>query len=609
MKGLLERHPALLYLGLALALVLLYAQTVGFGIVGRDDPWLLRDNGLLQQPAWASVQAVFFDLSAATRYRLGAEYLPLRDLSVMLDFSLFGMRWGAHHAMNVLLYALACAILALALGRWLRDRALALAIATLWAVHPLHVESATWLSERKGLLAALFAFTCLAAFQRFCERGGVGRWLLVALTLLAALWSKGLALAFIGVLGLFAWILPVPGAPRRRSWLGLAALIPVAAAAFVPIWIAGSRLAMVGEQHGGGVGAAAAMMLQIHARYLWRALLGGPLGPVYDTPAGLTHPTLFALGLAAMLALSALAMSGLWRYRCPREVIDQKTGPPTQALLGLAAGLWLGMLLPVSQLLLPLQNAMADRYLLLPSLGVCVAAGALLWRIERIRLRWALIGALVISAALLSLLQTRSWSSDEALYRQALTAHPRHVPSMLALSRLASQRGQPLEAKRWLARATTIAPKSEAVLVRRAFAALRRGDRADAIRAFRRAASQPRADRARANLALLLSRQERHAEALRYAESAVKVRRLKAHNHFALGRVALAAGKLSRAARALRRAEELRPGDLRTQLALVELELRQGKRAPARERLERLLSRTPAARSDPRVRPLLPQLR
>ena len=45
---------------------------------------------------------IFGDLSTATRLTLGAEYLPIRDISVLIDFSLFGTSWGFHHLHSLL---------------------------------------------------------------------------------------------------------------------------------------------------------------------------------------------------------------------------------------------------------------------------------------------------------------------------------------------------------------------------------------------------------------------------------------------------------------------------------------------------------------------------
>jgi hypothetical protein len=78
MRQLLRRDPLL-----ALALVLvavLYAPTLGRGIVNYDDTWLLRDNWILQEPSWASLHTILFDLSSPLRFALSPEYLPVRDL-------------------------------------------------------------------------------------------------------------------------------------------------------------------------------------------------------------------------------------------------------------------------------------------------------------------------------------------------------------------------------------------------------------------------------------------------------------------------------------------------------------------------------------------------
>ncbi|MBT8470716.1 MAG: hypothetical protein KJN97_18360, partial [Deltaproteobacteria bacterium] len=74
-------HPA--WVGLIGAL--LYARTASYGFVRLDDPWLIRDNRVLHELTPESLWHVLADFSWEQRFRLGAEYLPVRDLSVMLD--------------------------------------------------------------------------------------------------------------------------------------------------------------------------------------------------------------------------------------------------------------------------------------------------------------------------------------------------------------------------------------------------------------------------------------------------------------------------------------------------------------------------------------------
>ncbi|MCK5795988.1 MAG: glycosyltransferase family 39 protein, partial [Deltaproteobacteria bacterium] len=272
MQRFFSQHPWTLTALILIGGALLYAQTISFGLVAVDDPWLLGSNTLLQTPSLASLHHVLFDLSAPTRYRLGAEYLPVRDLSVMLDFAIFGHHYGAHHASQVFLYLVSGLALIMALRRWLASPHLAVLTAALWIAHPLHVESVAWLADRKGILAALFSFGALIAFHRFATRGSLRWWFFTTLALVAALWSKGTAIATPALLGAFLWFNPradTTAIPRRRAWIGLFATLPVVGVAFIPVWIAGSRLAMISAQHGGNTFTAGAMMMEVHARYLF----------------------------------------------------------------------------------------------------------------------------------------------------------------------------------------------------------------------------------------------------------------------------------------------------------------------------------------------------
>ncbi len=105
---------------------------------------------------------------------------PLTWLSHMLDCELFGARPGWHHAMNLAIHALNTVLLFLLLRRMNGSEATAHAkdfplwagafVAALFAVHPLHVESVAWISERKDLLSGLFFFLSLWAYVRYAAQ-------------------------------------------------------------------------------------------------------------------------------------------------------------------------------------------------------------------------------------------------------------------------------------------------------------------------------------------------------------------------------------------------------------------------------------------------------
>ena len=162
-----RRDPGLALLVLALALAfVLYAPTLGRGLVDYDDPWLYGGN-ILPSPSWASLHTVLFDLSSPQRYMLGVEYLPVRDLSVMADFAVWGSWWGGFHLTSLVGYEASIALWFAALAAFGVDRRVAGLAVLLWALHPSHAESVAWLAERKGVLGMMFAGACALGYAKF----------------------------------------------------------------------------------------------------------------------------------------------------------------------------------------------------------------------------------------------------------------------------------------------------------------------------------------------------------------------------------------------------------------------------------------------------------
>src|SRR5208337_2681153 len=91
--------------------------------------------------------------------------------SHMLDCQLYGLDHpGGHHLTNVLLHAASVILLFLTLRRMTGDLWPSALAATLFAVHPLHVESVAWVAERKDVLSGLFFMLTLAAYADYARR-------------------------------------------------------------------------------------------------------------------------------------------------------------------------------------------------------------------------------------------------------------------------------------------------------------------------------------------------------------------------------------------------------------------------------------------------------
>jgi 4-amino-4-deoxy-L-arabinose transferase-like glycosyltransferase len=108
----------------------------------------------------------------------------------MLDCQLFGLKAGGHHFTNVCLHTVAVLLLFLLLQTMTCSLWRSAFIATVFAIHPLRVESVAWISERKDVLSALFFMLTLGAYVRYVRRPSPGRYIAMAISFALGLMSK-----------------------------------------------------------------------------------------------------------------------------------------------------------------------------------------------------------------------------------------------------------------------------------------------------------------------------------------------------------------------------------------------------------------------------------
>jgi protein O-mannosyl-transferase len=177
---------ASLYVCLALtALIwLVFGQTLWHDFVNLDDHVYVYDNPLITRGLTLDGVINAFVHTHARNWH------PLTTLSHMLDCQLFGLKPGGHHFTNVLLHSVAVVLLFLLLKQMTSAFWQSAFVAALFAIHPLHVESVAWVSERKDVLSAVFFMLTLWAYVRYVRTRSVGRYLAVALFFALGLMSK-----------------------------------------------------------------------------------------------------------------------------------------------------------------------------------------------------------------------------------------------------------------------------------------------------------------------------------------------------------------------------------------------------------------------------------
>lgn len=208
--------------------VIVYAPVWRFDFVTVDDPIYVSNNphvagGLTRGGvSWAF-----------TTFHAGY-WIPLIWLSHMLDVQLYGMNAGLHHVTNVLLHIVNTILLFGLLYRVTGALGRSAFVAALFAVHPLHVESVVWVTERKDVLSTLFWMLTLWAYIRYAREPRWDRYLMMLLFVALGLMAKPMLVMLPFVLLLLdVW-------PLRRVELGGAARGPKGSASHpnqLSIWL------------------------------------------------------------------------------------------------------------------------------------------------------------------------------------------------------------------------------------------------------------------------------------------------------------------------------------------------------------------------------------
>jgi hypothetical protein len=194
-------------IGLILAVLVVYAHVGQYFFITYDDPSYVTENSHVR--AGLTLENIKWAFSTV----VDANGVPLTLISHMPVCDLFGMQGGMHHWVNVLLHALSAVLLFAALKRATGALWPSAFVAFVFALHPLHVESVAWVSERKDVLSTFLWFLALYAYIRYADRPNPRDYSLVMALFCLGLMAKPMLVTFpFTLLLLDVWPL------RRAQW-------------------------------------------------------------------------------------------------------------------------------------------------------------------------------------------------------------------------------------------------------------------------------------------------------------------------------------------------------------------------------------------------------
>jgi Flp pilus assembly protein TadD len=402
--------PSLAAAGAAVSIATLvcFWRVIDFEFVNYDDNKYILMNAVVRNGLTID------GLRWAFRTFTLANWHPLTWLSHMLDVQMFGLNAGMHHVVNVLIHAANAALLLVLLARMTGDVWRSALVAALFAIHPLHVESVAWISERKDVLSTFFGLLAMIAYVRWTStKTGTGP---IFLTILGCFALSLMCKPMLVTLPFVLLLLDIWPLRRLRTWGLIIEKLPLFA-----LSAASSIISVIAQDKGGAISSLEAISIESrlsnavvsYAMYLWQMIWPSNLSPLYPLPAS-WPPLTITLSAAILLAITILAC----RFASRRPYF-------------IVGWLWyLGTLVPVIGLIQVGTQARADRYTYVPLIGVFIMIAWSIPSIPRehraaIAIRTILVVAVLLACGAATWRQLGYWSNSIALSERALavTSH------------------------------------------------------------------------------------------------------------------------------------------------------------------------------------------
>jgi tetratricopeptide (TPR) repeat protein len=571
---------------LSLATLIVYWPVRNHEFIDLDDYAYVVNNPQVQRGL--NVQGLIWTFTSTD----ASNWHPLTWLSHMLDCQLFGLNPGWHHFINLMFHIGNTLFLFFLLKRMVRGLWVSGFVASLFALHPLHVESVAWVAERKDVLSTFFWVLTLWAYMRYVEERTIHRYLLVFFSFFLGLLSKPMlvTLPFLLLL-LDYWPLgrvslgqldsefsrgpSVSPQSQESSSQGSAVcrLVYEKTPLFVLSAIS-SLITYFVQQKGGAVTPLESIPLLFrianalvsYLMYIGKMVWPHPLAILYPYPVHL--PLWQVVGAALFLVWVSILV--IWaRKRRPYLLVGW---------------FWyIGTLVPVIGLVQVGLQSVADRYTYVPLIGLFIIIGTGVPELVR---RWGrpkmvlpvLAGLVICSLIIITRIQVSYWENTITLYRHALAATSDNAVIHHDLGKFLAGNGKIQEGIVHYIEALRIWPNYTEAHRNLGLAFFQQGNFHEAIVHYKQALRiYPNSVETHNDLGVALAEEGKTQEAMAHYAEALRIRPNFAEAHVNLGEALATQGKVQEAMAHYAEALRIRPNFAEAHVNLGEALAGQGR--------------------------------
>ncbi len=410
-----------------------FLPSLSHDFVNWDDPEHVLENPRIRQLDFKHLYEIFSSTTVNT-------YIPLTILSFALEYHFFGDNPFIYHFTNIILHAfvtVSVCYLFLLMGA---GPLAALVAALVFGVHPMHVESVTWITERKDVLYASFYVLSLIGYLRYLQTGRFQYFLLTLLLGLLSLLAKPMALSLPLILCVFDWWQGRSLSVRSAGEKVCLALI------YLPVlWKTFAAQLRIPEAN---FIEGSAIWLYTLTFYIKKFFFPFFLTPIYPVPEPVSFRT-FEYGLAAVFFAGLLWLIIKRRYN--------------RWLVFAVSYYFLSVFFLLKNDMV-VKCIVTDRFMYLPSLGFCLLTGLAVKKISRQTTpqgRYVLAACVVLLLAVLTVKnrnQQKIWASSLSLWNYVIEHNSRSAVAFNNRGALLGQRKEFKKALQDLNKAVALRP-------------------------------------------------------------------------------------------------------------------------------------------------------